>query len=310
MSGTEIMRFLTNNFSDIATMSSSAIGAVVGSLITTVFLRSNTATQEFEKIKAGNFGDVINDLLTSGKMTYTEYYKSKNLLQIAKKADEVYVEMPHNDSCKEQNAAYDFDWFMRFYEAVGNVSDEEMQDIWSKILVGEVNSPSTYSLKTIDTLKNLSRKDAQLFSKLCSHSFYSSNNVFFPNYKEYMDQCGISYDDIMQLSELGLVYHDTKLECKVQVSEDGAICLANNLIMILHSKNKDMRIYRFQEYPFTLAGRQIAFCQKQFASDRDMISFGKILNNDPRIQIGVYSIESITNENKVSVEGPNLLEEI
>lgn len=73
-------------------------------------------------------------------MTYTEFYKAKNFLKIAKKADTHY-------SQKQQDRNYnfyDFDWFMRFYEAVGNISDDDMQDIWARILAGEINNPSFF----------------------------------------------------------------------------------------------------------------------------------------------------------------------
>ena len=68
MNGTEIITFLTNNMGTIT----SAVGPVIGAVFTAIFLRNNTATKEFEKIKAGRLGEVAEELLTTGKMTYTE----------------------------------------------------------------------------------------------------------------------------------------------------------------------------------------------------------------------------------------------
>ena len=79
MTGTEIIKFITNNVSTFF----SPVNVITGSLFTAVFLRKNTATQEFEKIKAGRFQEVADKLLESGKMTYTEYYKANNFLKIA-----------------------------------------------------------------------------------------------------------------------------------------------------------------------------------------------------------------------------------
>ena len=84
MNGTEIIIFLANNLQSVA----SVVGPVAGALFTAIFLRHNTKANEFEKIKAGQFEEVANDLLASGKMTYTEYYKANNFLKVAKKADE------------------------------------------------------------------------------------------------------------------------------------------------------------------------------------------------------------------------------
>lgn len=82
MNGTEIINFLANGLEGM----SSAVGPVAGALFTAIFLRHNTKVDEFEKIKAGKFKEVADDLLASGKMTYTEYYKANNFLTIAKKS--------------------------------------------------------------------------------------------------------------------------------------------------------------------------------------------------------------------------------
>lgn len=201
MNGTEIITFLSNNLDTI----SSAVGPVAGALFTAIFLRHNTKTDEFEKIKTGQFKEVADDLLASGKMTYTEYYKANNFLTVAKKADGYYREHPR----LEEKGTYDFDWFMRFFEAVGNVSDETMQNLWAKILAREIAQPSTFSLKTVDVMRNLSKRDAELFIKVCSHSFISSaTNYFLPNEDEFIEYVGIQYADIMKLSELGLIFND------------------------------------------------------------------------------------------------------
>ena len=171
MTGTEIIKFITNNVSTFF----SPVNVITGSLFTAVFLRKNTATQEFEKIKAGRFQEVADKLLESGKMTYTEYYKANNFLKIAKKADELYAEMEHN---KETDIQHNFDWFMRFYEIVGNISDEKVQDIWAKIMAGEINNPNSYSLKTIDILKNIGKQEAELFSNVLSSCVTTGFNIF------------------------------------------------------------------------------------------------------------------------------------
>ena len=62
MNGTEIITFLENN----APLIKSAVSAVTGSLLTAIFLRHNTAAEEFEKIKAGHFKEVADDLLATG----------------------------------------------------------------------------------------------------------------------------------------------------------------------------------------------------------------------------------------------------
>ena len=54
MNGTEIITILSSSLENIE----SVVNTVVGALITAIFLRHNTKTDEFEKIKAGKFKKV------------------------------------------------------------------------------------------------------------------------------------------------------------------------------------------------------------------------------------------------------------
>lgn len=81
MSGNEIIKLIESNLPIMKT----EVNAVIGGIFTAIFLRRNTATSEFEKIKAGEFKTVLEDLLQSGKITYTELYKANNLSILSSK---------------------------------------------------------------------------------------------------------------------------------------------------------------------------------------------------------------------------------
>ena len=67
-----------------------------------------------------------------------------------------------------QDHEVDHDWTARFFNDVQDVSSEEMQQLWAKILAGEVARPGSTSIKTLGILKNLDKTTANLFRKLCS----------------------------------------------------------------------------------------------------------------------------------------------
>ncbi len=67
-----------------------------------------------------------------------------------------------------QDYEVDHDWTARFFNDVQDVSSEEMQKLWGKVLAGEVERPGSTSIKTLAILKNLDRAVATLFGKLCS----------------------------------------------------------------------------------------------------------------------------------------------
>lgn len=60
----------------------------------------------------------------------------------------------------------DPDWTARFFDAAQDVSSEEMQEIWGKILAGEVKSPGQTSLRTLSILRDMTQKDARDFFNL------------------------------------------------------------------------------------------------------------------------------------------------
>ena len=69
---------------------------------------------------------------------------------------------------KVPNHEPDHDWTARFFNDVKDVSSEEMQLLWAKVLAGQIERPGNTSLMTLSILKNLDRSTAKLFRKLCS----------------------------------------------------------------------------------------------------------------------------------------------
>ena len=141
----------------------SPVLTITGALLNAFFFRRKTRKtaqiQELEKLKAGQLQEVAEELLESGKITYSELYKMKNFMQIAKLADEEFSKKGPIETLHEQ----DFDWYTRYYEDCGNVSDEDLQAVWAKILAGEIRCPGSYSLRTLEYLRNLTKEEAMLF---------------------------------------------------------------------------------------------------------------------------------------------------
>ncbi len=283
---------------------SSAVSPVAGALFTAIFLRHNTKTDEFEKIKAGQFKEVANDLLMSGKMTYTEYYKANNFLMVAKKADNYYKEHPRI----EEQGMYDFDWFVRFFEAVGNVSDETMQNLWAKILAGEIARPSTFSLKAIDVMRNLSKRDAELFIKVCSHSFMSSvTNIYLPNEDEYIESVGIQYTDIMKLSELGLIFNDATITLNINLSTQPLILVnTHDLIMLMTSASGNSEKISIRQYPFTEVGKELSALISESVSEEDFLRYSQVLSHNKTYKISVHKVIK-WNDDSVEYNRTNLI---
>ena len=91
---------------------------------------------------------------TQNRINYQEAKKQLNIENVtAFAAEELRNEQPITDEPLDQ------DWTTRFFRIAEEVSNEEMQALWGKILAGEIKQPKTYSLRTLELLKNLSKEE-------------------------------------------------------------------------------------------------------------------------------------------------------
>ena len=247
MDGNDLISYFQNGLKAI-----SPVGPIVGAIFTAIFYRKKVRDAEFEKLKAKKFQEVADQLLASGYMTYTEYYKANNFLHIAELADKVYNNDYKNQS--NQNQKYDFDWFMRFYDIVGNISDGEMQALWARILAGELHQKGTYSLQLLDILKNFTQKQAELVNRVCSHCFMSEDKAFIPNDQEYSKFVGITYQDILDLDGLGLMNSSGIISLSANVKPDRPFALINNqlrMVVKCSGQENTEKEFNFSQFPFT-----------------------------------------------------------
>lgn len=256
----------------------SKVGPIVGAIFAAIFLRKNTKDVEFEKLKAGKFREVADRLLASGYMTYTEFYKAANFLHVAELADQVFKQDYQNKA--DENQKYDFDWYMRFYDIVGNISDEEMQAIWARILAGEIHRKGTYSLQLLDILKNFTQKQAELFNRVCSHCFISGDNVYIPNDNEYLQFANITYQDILDLDALGLINSSGTTSLSVKVQPDRPALFGNDMLRMVieyNGQGNATQEFSFLQFPFTSAGRELITLIGKHGSEKDFFYFVKLL---------------------------------
>ena len=62
----------------------------------------------------------------------------------------------------------DHDWTARFFNYIQDVSSEEMQLLWAKVLAGQIEQPGSVPIRALSILRNLDQASAKLFQVLCS----------------------------------------------------------------------------------------------------------------------------------------------
>ena len=99
------------------------------------------------------------------------------------------------------------DWIVNLFDKCRIVSDNEMQDLWSRVLAGEANAPGTYSKRTVNCLSDLDKADATLFTKLCGFGWQIGDIVplVFDVQAEIYNRYGINFGALSHLDSIGLV---------------------------------------------------------------------------------------------------------
>jgi len=237
-------------------INSPAVDGVVTALITTLFLRKNEDIKIIEDLKKKEFEKVTQELLNSGRMSYVEFYKTKNFLKIAQQADKMMANQKQSEDAEEDNNKcqnnFSFDWLMRFFDTVGNISDKDLQQLWAKVLAGEIAEPKTCSLRTLDMIRNMSSEEAEIFSHLCKYVMRSGDSYYIDSIgfmgdeegtnkcKAYMEKQGLSYEEsIVPLVEAGAFSTD----------HDLAIYLHKNVTLVMYNKKITGIVMKYEEEP-------------------------------------------------------------
>lgn len=107
-------------------------------------------------------------------------------------------------------------WANRFFSAAADVSHEQMQAVWGKILAAEVASPGSYSLRALETLRNMSTSEAQRFQHLCT-LLLVPNVVYKVGLVGGLEPYGPTFNDILVLRAAGLVADSDMLSSVLQL---------------------------------------------------------------------------------------------
>ena len=189
------------------------VGSVVKTLYTpTLTLKNGKAEVDVEIYRKQQEGK----LLENQTFTLYEITKLKNFVSSVG-----FAAMELQGDNEQVDPKIEFDWIMRFFDAVGNISNEELQRLWGKVLAGEMKQSGTCSLRTMDIIRNLSQKEAEIFNKLSRYVLQSDDYYFMLNNGfceksennvgsyNYILKTGLNYSDsIIPMIECGLLSTD------------------------------------------------------------------------------------------------------
>lgn len=167
----------------------------------------------------------------------------------------------------------DKDWFNSFIGLAEDVSNNTMQDLWAKILAGEITSPGSFSLKSLKAFRTMSINEAKLLAKACSLAVkdHSKRNIrvisgasqtpglfnFFSKNREHrlnLASFGLSYTELLILADNHLVFIQESETAPLIKNE--VIPFSYNGINLTVTAKKNNCLFSF--YKFTPIGAELA----------------------------------------------------
>ncbi len=139
---------------------------------------------------------IFNRLITLEKLKHSN---NSSVVQIAEKLC---------DLTAEKLKLVQPDWLLKWIDYSSCVSDEMVQQLWAKILSGEVNNPGTFSLQTLNTLSMIDKAIAEKLQLLFQFCIFIDNGLvilYDDLYKQYPPQYEIDYQYLLNIESLGII---------------------------------------------------------------------------------------------------------
>ncbi len=132
------------------------------------------------------------------------------------------------------------DWLHRWRDNAKDITNDELRRLWAKTLAGEVKSPGSYSLRTLEFMKSLSQEEAQVIDKL--GPFVAAGGMLFKT--PILDKVGIDFNFLLKVDELGIISGvesrggmvRSDVKRSGNQSKYSSIIINNNLILIIETE--------------------------------------------------------------------------
>ena len=153
------------------------------------------------------------------RIDFKEQKKQKNIENITQYAA---INLENEKTVSEEPV--DEDWTSRFFNYAEDISNEEMQELWGRILAGEIKQPNSFSLRTLEFVRNLSKHEAQTFTKAANYVISSWNSpfIFKGTGDDALGKLGLSFEERLLLTEIGILQAESNISRRLLKSDEDA----------------------------------------------------------------------------------------
>lgn len=192
----------------------------------------------------------------------------------------------------------DEDWIARFFEYAPNVNSNEMQLIWAKLLAGEIAKPNSFSLRTLDTVRNLSKKEAETFQEIVPFIMEFDGEGFISSEKSILEKHNISFEKLLLLKECGLVNMSLSFNPMLS-SNDKAIIFSDKILIRLSGNEKEKKKVSFGIHLLTKPGKELYNILSHDSNEVYAYDLAESVfnSNKDKAVLTLHKVNSITKDN-------------
>ena len=205
------------------------------------------------------------------RLTFQEEKRQRNIESVVRRAaDEL------GDKKVAANEI-DHDWTAAFFADVQDVSSEQMQQLWGKILAGEVERSGTTSVQTLSILKVMSQADAELFRRACRFvigSIVVREGAVIEPLSDYP-----IYAEFMRLADLNLFHIEPLLQLDWTNRDDRYLEDHDKLFHVYKETGHSLGI-RFDICSLTYPGRELYSLVKPEKDAKYLAAFARYLQSE------------------------------
>ena len=189
---------------------------------------------------------------TEKRMIFLEAKKQKNIEDII---SEAYNNLEIEKEVSEE--PLEDDWINRFFNIVGEISSDDLKTIWSRILSEEIKKPGKCSLRTLETLRNISREEAEIFKNISKYIVKYDGIYYLPNEDSLLKYANINFANILKLDEASLINSSSNVSTVLKFNDnikEKYLIYGKNVIFCRKKEKEEIHL---QAYPLTEVGRNI-----------------------------------------------------
>jgi uncharacterized repeat protein (TIGR03899 family) len=227
------------------------------------------------------------------RFEYQQIRKQLNIENVTANAVEELSNDPEVEN-HTNDEPIDADWTARFFETIENVSEKQMQQLWGRVLAGEVKSPGSFSLRTLEILRNLKKDEAEIFRKIGRFATESAGKTFVADFNNLQykseENSYITFLEILALKEIGLLYGEplTINYEKDSLDTPSSFIYANQVIRLFHLGKISLNVLVFTKageelldlLPVEFDSNYLEFFCKPYYSSCDEIVYSKLLSKE------------------------------